>query len=84
MLVSSGVLKVLWEKAIITATYIVNRTPSSVLSEKTLEQVWTDNLQINTLLELLDNCKLEPRSQKCVFLGYPDGVKWYRLWTRSI
>ncbi|KAL0298511.1 UNVERIFIED_CONTAM: hypothetical protein Sradi_6510900 [Sesamum radiatum] len=27
--------------------------------------------------------KLAPRSQKCVFIGYPDGIKGYRLWLRS-
>jgi hypothetical protein len=24
--------------------------------------------------------KLEPMSKKCIFLGYEDGVKGYRLW----
>ena len=27
--------------------------------------------------------KLEPRSTRCVFLGYPEGTKGYRLWDRE-
>ncbi|KAL0318118.1 UNVERIFIED_CONTAM: putative transposon Ty5-1 protein [Sesamum calycinum] len=30
-----------------------------------------------------NNDKLEPRAQKCVFIGYPEGVKGYRLWLRN-
>ena len=32
----------------------------------------------------VDNRKLEPRSMKCIFLGYKSSVKGYKLWCTEI
>ncbi|KAL0357378.1 UNVERIFIED_CONTAM: Retrovirus-related Pol polyprotein from transposon TNT 1-94 [Sesamum calycinum] len=47
-------------------------SPNPVSSSCVLDYVHADN-----------NDKLEPRAQKCVFIGYPEGVKGYRLWLRN-
>ncbi|KAL0313432.1 UNVERIFIED_CONTAM: Retrovirus-related Pol polyprotein from transposon TNT 1-94 [Sesamum radiatum] len=91
MLISSGLPKSFWEKALLTDAYLVNRSPSVPLYGKIPESVWTGkNAEISCLCvfgcsafvhQNID--KLEPRSQKCIFIGYPEGVKGYRLWLRS-
>lgn len=92
MLIGSGVPKVLWGEAVMTASYIVNRTPSSALGDKTPEELWTGHVPDYSHLRIFGCAayshqsigKLEPRAQKCVFLGYPDGVKGYRLWSKEV
>lgn len=41
MLIRSSVPKVLWGEALMTVSYIVNRTPLSALGDKTPEKQWT-------------------------------------------
>ncbi|KAL0355446.1 UNVERIFIED_CONTAM: Retrovirus-related Pol polyprotein from transposon TNT 1-94 [Sesamum radiatum] len=68
-----------------------NRSPSVPLSGKVPECVWTDSdVDLSALrvfgcsaFALQNGDKLDPRAQKCVFIGYPNGVKGYRLWVRS-
>ena len=70
-----------------TTCYLVNRIPSSAINFKTPEELWFgkpsnyDHLRIFGCITYVHQSeeKLEPRSIKCIFLGYPEGVKGYRL-----
>ena len=78
-------------QAVTTACYLVNRSPSTAIDCKTPEEVWSgkppqyDHLKVfgcPAYAHIRQN-KLEPRALKCVFLGYGDGVKGYRLWCKD-
>ena len=88
---SSSLSKHFWGEAVLTACYLVNRTPSSAIDLKTLEELWSgkpsnyDHLRIfgcTTYVHQSEG-KLEQRSIKCIFLGYPEGIKGYRLWNKE-
>ncbi|KAL0367337.1 UNVERIFIED_CONTAM: Retrovirus-related Pol polyprotein from transposon TNT 1-94 [Sesamum radiatum] len=91
LLISSGLSKSFWGDALMTAAYLIKRSPSVPLSGKVPECVWTESdIDLSSLLifccsafALQNGDKLDPRAQKCVFIGYPNGVKGYRLWVRS-
>ncbi|KAG8486271.1 hypothetical protein CXB51_019635 [Gossypium anomalum] len=71
-----------------TACFLINRSPSVAIEKKTPQEVWSGNPANYSDLKIfgcpayahVDNEKLEPRSIKCVFLGYKAGVKGYKLW----
>ncbi|KAL0315726.1 UNVERIFIED_CONTAM: Retrovirus-related Pol polyprotein from transposon TNT 1-94, partial [Sesamum radiatum] len=89
--ISSGLAKSFWGEALLTAAYLINRSPSVPLLGKVPEHVWSGkNVDLSSLrvfgcsaFVFQNNDKLEPRAQKCVFIGYPEGVKGYRLWLRN-
>ncbi|KAG8496701.1 hypothetical protein CXB51_007821 [Gossypium anomalum] len=68
--------------------FLINRSPSVTIEKKTPQEVWSGNPTNYSDLKIfgcpayahVDNGKLEPRSIKCVFLGYKAGVKGYKLW----
>ncbi|KAL0401555.1 UNVERIFIED_CONTAM: hypothetical protein Slati_4185400 [Sesamum latifolium] len=74
-----------------TAAYLINRSPSMPLLGKLPECVWTDSdVDLSSLrifgcsaFALQNGDKLDPRAKKCVFIGYPNGIKGYRLWVRN-
>nr|KYP64673.1 Retrovirus-related Pol polyprotein from transposon TNT 1-94 [Cajanus cajan] len=88
MLLGSGLSKKFWGEAATTAAYLINRCPSSALNNKTPMEAWHgkpvdySNLRVFGSLAYahVKEGKLEPRAVKCVFIGYPDGVKGYKLW----
>ena len=70
--------KSFWGEAAFTACYLINRSPSVAIEKKTHQEVWSgspatySNFKIFGCLSYahVDNGKLEPRSMKCIFLGY--------------
>ncbi|KAG8473450.1 hypothetical protein CXB51_035780 [Gossypium anomalum] len=88
MLSNSNLPKSFWAEAASTACFLINRSPSVAIKKKTPQEVWSGNPANYFDLKIfgcpayvhVNNGKLEPRSIKCVFLGYKAGVKGYKLW----
>ncbi|KAJ0522195.1 putative RNA-directed DNA polymerase [Helianthus annuus] len=88
MLATSGMPKKFWSEAVSTAAYLINRCPSSAIQMKTPMEMWSgtkpeyEDLKVfgSLVYSHVSDDKLDPRSQKCVMLGYTEGVKGYRLW----
>ncbi|KAL5569169.1 hypothetical protein UlMin_025744 [Ulmus minor] len=76
---------------LMTACYIVNHSPSTAIDLKTPNEMWFgkpksySNMRVFGCLAYAhqNEGKLEPRTMKCVFLGYPKGTKGYRLWMKD-
>ncbi len=79
-----------WAEAVNTADYIKNRCPTKAFDSKTPEESWiatkldVSHLRVfgcKTFAHIPDEKrrKLESKSIPCVFLGYCEGIKAYRL-----
>jgi predicted nucleotidyltransferase len=90
MIQSKGLSLKYWVEAINCANYIVNRTPTKALKNITLEEAWT-KLKPNVShfrvfgsvarAHIPDEKRkaLQPKSDKCIFVGYSEDVKGCRL-----
>ena len=90
MLIHSSLPLQFWAEAVNTANYLRNRSPTSALSGKTPFECWygkrpdVSNLRVFGCISYSHipkelRRKLDPKSEKCVFVGYPDGTKGYKL-----
>jgi hypothetical protein len=71
--------------------YLVNRSPSSALDDKTPHEVWSGKKPSLQHLRVFgcdayvhvpkeNRSKMDKKAEKCIFIGYKDGVKGYKLW----
>jgi hypothetical protein len=81
----------LWVEVVDTVCYLLNRSPSSSLDDITPHEVWTGKRPSLTHLKVFycdayvhipkeNRSKLDKKDKKCIFIGYKDGLKGYKLW----
>lgn len=78
---------VFWDDAVLTACYLINRMPSSILNYNIPYSVMHPNTPLYSLPLRIFGCvcfvhqlspgteKLDARSHKCIFLGYARNQK---------
>ena len=87
MLLNTGLFKGFWAKAVTTATYLINISPSSILSFKTPQEIWSrkpldlSNLRIFgcPAYAHVKQGKFEARAIKGYFMGYLEDTKGYKI-----
>ncbi|KAG9444915.1 hypothetical protein H6P81_016255 [Aristolochia fimbriata] len=91
MRIHAGLPLHLWGATVDTTVYLINQSPSSALDSRIPEEVWAGKNVDYSFLKIF-GCiayahidrevrkKLDPKSTKCVFLGYEGDEYSYRLW----
>ena len=80
-----------WVEAVGTACYLVNRSPSSALGDKTPQEVWNGKEPSLTHIKVFgceayvhvpkeNMSNLDKKAEKCIFIGYKYGLKDFNIW----
>jgi hypothetical protein len=89
LLKQRGMFAVFWGEAVVTAVYILNRSPTKALNDRTSYEGWhgrkptVSHLRVFGCLAFAKELgyigKLNDRSTLGVFIGYAEGSKDYRI-----
>ena len=90
MLQHAGISNVFWADEVNTAVYMLNRAPTSAVKDKTPQEVWSGKkptvehfrvfrCDAYAHVSYKKRTKLDSKSVKCIFRGYYEGTKCYRL-----
>ena len=91
MLRIANLPKSFWGEAIVTACYLINRSPSFPLNFDIPKRVWTEKDVFYSHLKVFgckalvhvpkeQRLKLDSKSTPCIFVGYGDAKFGYKLW----
>ena len=91
MLNDAGLSQDYWVEAVDTTCYLVNRSSTSTLVDNTPYEAWDGkkhslaHLRVFVCYSFMHiskerRQKLDSKLEKCIFIGYKDGVKGYKLW----
>jgi hypothetical protein len=80
-----------WAEAVGTTCYLGNRSPSSTLDDTNPHEAWSGKKPSLQHIRVFgcdayvhvpkeNKSKLDKKVEKCIFIGYKDGVKGYKLW----
>jgi hypothetical protein len=94
MMFFKNVKLMFWADVVLCAAYVKNRCPSHALEKKTPYEMWYGHIPLVRHLRVFGSTcyalipkeqrsKLDARSWKCIFLGYSNTTKGYRLYNET-